>query len=102
MSQTWQIVLAVGVLTVALRAAGPVIVGGRPLPARAQGVVELLAPAVLAALVSTQVLAAQSRLVVDERLVGLVAAALALLARAPVLVVIAAAAAATAAARALV
>ena len=101
MSQVWLIVATVGALTIALRALGPLLLGGRTLPAPAMGVIELLAPALLAGLVATQVLASGSRLVVDERLLGLAAAALALLARAPVLVVIAVAAAATGAGRAL-
>jgi branched chain amino acid efflux pump len=65
------------------------------------GVIELLAPAVLSALVVTQLVAGDRELVLDERLVGIAAAALALLLRAPLLVVIVAAAVATALARAL-
>jgi hypothetical protein len=60
------------------------------------GVVELLAPAVLAALVVTQVVGGDREIVLDARLVGLGAAVVALLLRAPLLVVVIAAAVATA------
>jgi branched-subunit amino acid transport protein len=101
MSAVWLVVLAVGAATILLKAAGPVVLGGRALPPRVTGIVVLLAPALLAALVVTQVLGGERRLVFDERLVGIAAAGLALLARAPILVVVSAAAVATAAARAL-
>jgi hypothetical protein len=64
-----------------------------------QSVVALLAPALLAALVATATLGSGERLVVDARVIGLAAAVLALLVRAPVLLVVAAAAAAAALAR---
>ena len=63
-------------------------------------VVGLLAPALLAALVVTQVFATEQKLVLDARAVGLATAAVALVLRAPILVVIIAAAAATALVRA--
>jgi hypothetical protein len=61
--------------------------------------VELLAPALLAALVVVQVFGSERDLVVDARAVGLGAAAVALVLRAPILVVVVTAAAATALAR---
>ena len=93
--------VAVGVLTIAFKALGPVAIGGRTLPPRLLSPVELLAPALLAALVVTQVFAGDRELVLDARAVGLGAAAVALLARAPILVVVVAGAAATALVRAL-
>ena len=101
MSAVWVVVLVVGAVTIGLKAAGPLLVGGRDLPERLRGVVELLAPAVLAGLVVTQTVGGDNELVVDERLVGLGAAAAALRLRAPILVVVVVAAAAAAAARAL-
>jgi branched-subunit amino acid transport protein len=98
-SAAWVVVLLVGAATVALKAVGPVLIGGRELPPRLTGVVSLLAPAVLAALVVTQVVGGSRELVLDERLLGLGAAAVALVLRAPLLVVVLAAAAATALAR---
>ncbi len=96
MTEVWVVVIVVGVATVTIKSLGPVILGGRPIPVRLTGVVELLAPAVLAALVVTQALAKGQSLTPDARLVGLAAAAVALWRRAPILVVIVVAAAATA------
>jgi branched-subunit amino acid transport protein len=101
MSEAWLVVVLVGGATVAIKAMGPVFLGGRPLPGRVQSVVGLLAPAVLAALVVTSVLASGRDLVLDERLIGIGTAVVALSFRAPILVVVVAAAAATAVARAL-
>jgi branched-subunit amino acid transport protein len=100
-SGAWLAVAAVGAATIAIKAAGPLLLGGRPLPPRLAGMVELLAPTLLAALVATAVLGDGRRLVVDARLAGLVAAAVALRLRAPLLAVIAVAAATTALVRAL-
>ena len=101
MSTTWIVVAAVGAATIALKSVGPVLLGGRPLPAPLTGIVALLAPALLAALVVTQVVGGDEELVLDARLVGLGAAVVAILVRAPLLVVVVAAAAATAVVRAL-
>ena len=101
MSDVWLTVLVVGAATVAIRATGPVLLGGRGLPPRLGGVVELLAPAVLAALVVTQLVGGEREIVLDARLVGLAAALAALALRAPLVAVVAAAAVATALARAL-
>jgi branched-subunit amino acid transport protein len=91
-SAAWIAVLAVGAATVALKAAGPVLAGDRELPQGSARVVELLAPALLAALVATQAFASDEALVLDERGAGLVAAAVAILLKAPLLVVVVAAA----------
>jgi branched-subunit amino acid transport protein len=99
--EVWITVVAVGVLTIAFKALGPVAIGGRTLPPRLLSPVELLAPALLAALVVTQVFGSDRELVLDARAAGLGAAAVALLARAPILVVVVAGAAATALVRAL-
>ena len=88
MSGAWTAVLVVGLATVALKAAGPVLAGGRELPQGSARVVNLLAPALLAALVATQAFASEEALVLDERGAGLVAAAGAILLRAPLLVVV--------------
>ena len=101
MSTVWTVVLLVGVATVALKAAGPLLAGGRELPPAVLRVVEVLAPALLAAFVAVSTFAADRDLVTDARVAGLGAAVLALLARAPIMVVVIVAAAATAAVRAL-
>jgi branched-subunit amino acid transport protein len=96
MSDAWLVVAVVGVATMILRAVGPVFLGGRDLPAPVMAVVRLLAPAVLAALVVVQVFAGDREIVVDERLVGLAAAAVALVLRAPLIIVVVIAAVAAA------
>jgi hypothetical protein len=96
---TWLVVAIVGGGTIAIKAAGPVLLGGRPLPARLTGVVELLAPALLAALVAVQTFGSGEALVVDERVLGVAAAAIALWRKAPLLLVVVIAAAVTALAR---
>jgi branched-subunit amino acid transport protein len=102
MTDTWVVVALVGAGTVAIKAAGPVLLGGRPLPERLTRVVELLAPAVLAALVAVQTFGDGRSLVVDERLLGVAAAGIALWRKAPLLVVVVVAAATTAIARAVI
>jgi branched-subunit amino acid transport protein len=92
----WTIVMVVGAATVALKAAGPLLLGGHQLPAGVLGATRLLAPALLAALVITQAAAGPDGLTMDVRSLGLTAAVIALLLRAPMLVVIVAAAATTA------
>jgi Branched-chain amino acid transport protein (AzlD) len=59
---------------------------------RGTGVIELLAPALLAALVATGAFAEDESLVLDERGAGLAAAGVAVALRAPLLAVIVAAA----------
>ena len=88
--------VVVGAATVALKAAGPLLLGGHQLPAGVLGATRLLAPALLAALVITQAVAGPDGLTMDVRSLGLTAAVIALLLRAPMLVVIVAAAATTA------
>jgi branched-subunit amino acid transport protein len=93
MSAAWVAVLVVGAATVALKAAGPVLAGERQLPLGSARVVDLLAPALLAALVATQAFATDESLVLDERAAGLMAGGIAILLKAPLLVVVIVAAA---------
>ena len=74
MSATWIAVLVVGAFTISFKAAGPVLLAGRQLPARLVSVFELLAPSLLAALVVTQSVGGKGGIVLDARLVGLGAA----------------------------
>jgi branched-subunit amino acid transport protein len=64
------------VLTVAIRAAGPLLLGGRELPPPVQDVIALLAPALLAALVVVETVGAPEggSFDIDERLAGVLAA----------------------------
>jgi branched-subunit amino acid transport protein len=88
MSSVWVAVLVVGSATVMLKAAGPVLAAGRELPPASAGVLELLAPALLAALVATNAFASDEALVLDERGAGLAAAGVAVAIKAPLLLVI--------------
>jgi branched-subunit amino acid transport protein len=89
----WLVVLVVGAVTICFKPAGPVLLGRRPLPEPVAGVVALLAPVLLAALVVTQTVGGDNRLVLDARLAGVGAGAAAIAARAPLpaIVIIAAA-----------
>jgi len=102
MFDAWVTIAVLAVTTVAIRAAGPVLVGGRELHPRLFGVVALLAPALLAALVVVETFGhSDGGLEIDERAAGVAAAGAALALRAPILLVIAIAASVTALARAL-
>jgi branched-subunit amino acid transport protein len=88
-SAVWICVAVVGLATVAIKAAGPLLLARHSPPPRAQGALEHLAPALLAALVVTQALGGDNGgFSIDARLAGLAAGAAALLLRAPLLVVI--------------
>jgi branched-subunit amino acid transport protein len=89
---SWLVIAVVGAVTIAFKASGPVLLGTRELPARVASVVEVLAPAMLAALVVTQTVGGDRELVIDERLAGVVAGGIAVWLRAPLLVVMAVAA----------
>lgn len=96
MTGVWLTVAVVGVGTAALKALGPVALGGRPLPERITNVIGLLAPALLSALVAVQALGVERSIVLDERLLGLAAAGIAIWRKAPLLVVVIVAASVTA------
>ena len=97
----WFAILAVAVISFAIKAAGPLFLTGRELPAWTTGVIALLAPALLAALVVVHVLGDNWTAVHVPVLVGLAAVVLAHLLRAPMLVSVLIGVAATAALRAL-
>jgi branched-subunit amino acid transport protein len=96
MSAAWAAVLAVGAGTVVLKAVGPVAVSGRRLPARATELLQMVAPAILAALVVTETFASGRSLVLDARIAGVAAGIVAVLLRAPLWVVVIVGALATA------
>jgi branched-subunit amino acid transport protein len=100
-NRVWAVVLVVGAATVALKATGPVLLGGRRLPEALTGIVVLLAPVLLAALVVTQTVGADGELVLDARLAGVGAAVVAIVLRAPLPLVVVLAAVTTAVARVL-
>jgi branched-subunit amino acid transport protein len=79
MSSAWVLVGGCAVVTAAIKAAGPVALGARSLPRWFSGVVALLAPALLAALVVTHALANGRHLAVGANTVGVLASALVML-----------------------
>ncbi len=99
MNTLWVVILAVTLASAAIKAAGPVLVGGRELPSRVNAVIALLAPALLAALVVTETFGDDGHLALDEKALGVGVAAVALALRAPVLLAVALAALVTALAR---
>ncbi len=85
----WQVIAGCAIVTAAIKGVGPFALGGRDLPARVVGVVALLAPALLAALVVTQALANGRQLGVGADTAGVAASAVAVWRGASILVVIA-------------
>jgi branched-subunit amino acid transport protein len=90
---SWLVIGVVGAVTMVFKASGPVLLGRRRLPERVSGLVDVLAPAMLAALVVTQTVGGDREIVLDERLLGVAGGAVAVILRAPLLVVMTAAAA---------
>jgi branched-subunit amino acid transport protein len=82
----WILVVVVGAATIAFKASGPVLLGRRPLGPRVRSVVDLLAPVMLSALVVTQTLAGDEEIVLDARVPGVAAAAVAIWRGAPIIV----------------
>ncbi len=73
MSTTAVVIAGCALVTFAIKAVGPVALGGRELPAWFIGVVGLLAPALLAALVATQAFADGDRLAIGADTAGVLA-----------------------------
>jgi branched-subunit amino acid transport protein len=76
-SDVWVTIGVLTVATAAIRAAGPILLGGRELPPRVIDVIALLAPALLAALVVVETFGAPegNALEFDARIAGVLAAA---------------------------
>ena len=102
MTAVWVTIGVLAAATAMLKLAGPLALGGRPLRPGAMSVVELLASALLAALVVVETFGKGRALTVDARVVGVAFAAVLLIRRAPMVVVVLGAAAATALTRLLV
>jgi branched-subunit amino acid transport protein len=101
LADEWVLIAWLIAATAVLRAAGPVALGGRELPPRVMGVVAMLAPALLAALVVTQTFGGEgSELVLDERAVGVAGAGAVLALRGGILLAMTVAVAVSAAAHA--
>ncbi len=100
MTTVWIVIGVVAAANFAIKAAGPVAVGGRELPGWLVGVVSLLAPALLAGLVIVNTFSDGADFTVDARVAGVGAAAVAVALRAPLLAVAVVAAVTTALVRA--
>ena len=76
MTEIWITIGVLALTTALIRASGPVLLGGRDLPRRFRGVISLLAPALLAALVVVETIGAPEggALELDERIAGVAAA----------------------------
>lgn len=88
MSATWAAVIVVGAVTIGLKSIGPLALQDRQLPPRLSGMIELLAPVMLSALVVTNTFGGDHKLVLDPRAAGLAAAAVTIALRAPLLVTV--------------
>jgi len=97
----WITIASLALATVALKLAGPLLLGGRPLPPRAMSVIELLASALLAALVAVETFGKGRALTFDARALGVLFAAAVLARRAPMTVAVVGAAAVAALTRAI-
>jgi len=97
----WFLIAMLAVATALIKAAGPLLLGGRELPERAAGVIALLPPVLLAALVVTSTFAEGQRLQVDASTAGVAVAAVLIWQRRPLLLSVLTAVAVTAFIRAL-
>lgn len=89
MTAVWVSIAVVALASFAIKASGPVLLGGRELPARLLRIIALLASAILAALVVVGTFSEDGHLKIDEQTVGVAAAGVVLLLRAPMLIAIA-------------
>ena len=95
-SSLWLLIVSTAVVTAVIKALGPVVLGGRQLPAAVTKVLVLLPAVVLAALVATSALADGPVLQVDARTAGVAVGGVLLWQRRPLLLAVVAAAAVTA------
>jgi branched-subunit amino acid transport protein len=99
-TQVWVLIVALIVVTAGTKAVGPALIGGRELPGWASGVIAMMSPALLTALVVTSVLADGKQLAVGADTVGVAVAGVLLYLKVPLVVASIAAVAVTAGLRA--
>ena len=85
MTAIWVSIVVLAVANFAMKAAGPVLLGGRELPAPLVGVISLLGPAILAALVLVGTFSDDGSLKVDAQAAGVAVAGGAFVLRVPML-----------------
>ena len=76
MSDAWITIVLLAIATAAIKAAGPVAVGGRELGPRLAPVVDLLAPAILAGLIVVETIGGERAYDLDPRIAGVAAGGL--------------------------
>lgn len=101
MTAVWVSIAIVAVANFAIKASGPVLLGGRELPVQLLRIIALLAPAILTALVVVGTLSENEQLKVDEQTIGVAVAGAAMAVRMPMLAAIVLGTATAAALRAL-
>jgi branched-subunit amino acid transport protein len=69
-SSSVTLIAGLAIVTAAIKGVGPIVLGGRELPAQFLGVISLLAPALLAALVVTATLADGKEIAVGDQTAG--------------------------------
>jgi branched-subunit amino acid transport protein len=97
----WLLIAGCAVVTAAIKAAGPIALGGRNLPERFDAVIALMAPALLSALVVTAALADDDRWAIGADTAGVAVAGILLWRGANVIVGVLVAMVVTAALRAI-
>jgi branched-subunit amino acid transport protein len=95
-TEIWVVIGLCAAVTAAIKGAGPVALGGRDLPAAFNGVIRLMAPALLAALVCVSVLADGEDWAVGPDTAGVAAAGLLLWRGANIMIAVAVAVVVTA------
>ena len=93
MIAVWATIASLALATAGLKLAGPLLLGGRPLPAGAMRIFALLASSLLSALVVVETFSKGRSLMLDARALGVAFAAIALARRAPMTVAVLGAAA---------
>ncbi len=88
MTAVWITIGALALANVAIKAAGPVALGGRELPRLALDVIAFLAPAILAALIVVGTFSDDSALRIDARAAGVAVSGIAFVLRVPLLLAI--------------
>jgi branched-subunit amino acid transport protein len=100
-SQVWVLIIGCAALTALIKAFGPVLLGGRTMPPWFTGVIVLMAPTLLCALVVTSVFASGRSWSVGAHTVGVAVAGLMLWRRYPLVLCVVVAVVVTAGLRAI-
>jgi hypothetical protein len=88
MTAVWTSIVVLAVSNFLVKAAGPVLLGGRELPRSVLDVIALLAPAILAALVVVGTFSEDSSLRIDAQAAGVAVSGAAFVFRVPMLAAI--------------